>query len=137
MVGITEKSSSIVPDMSWVLQKVQEMKSHPAWQEHVDETESERLLKNHSVFTFLLRPGKDMYHYFLSYVEMDHTIQHKLVRIELSMKGWLYRNGGGNIREKIDELIPVALHYDMNQCKPFKNLERPTYLVDPRKAMKF
>ena len=114
------KSSLSLSEMAWVTQKVNEIKHHGAWNESVDEVKSERLLTNEPAFTYILRPGKDMCHYFLSYVEADGTVQHKTVKIELSARGWLYRNGGGNIREHINDLIPVALHCTAEQCRAYR-----------------
>jgi hypothetical protein len=126
MSGLLNQGSLSFSEMTWVNQKVTEIKQHAAWNEKVDELGSERLLTGEVPLTFLLRPGKDTYHYFLSYVEMDGTIHHKLVKIELSVRGWLYRNGNGNIRENINDLIPTALHCAPEECKPYRT-NRPLF----------
>jgi hypothetical protein len=114
------KSPFSLAEMAWMTQKVNEIKQHAAWHEDLNEAGSERLLQNEPVWTYVLRPGKDMRHYFLSYVETDQTVQHKQVKIELSVRGWLYHNGGGNIREHINDLIPVAIHATAEQCRPYR-----------------
>lgn len=126
MSGVLNQSSLSFSEMTWVTQKICEIKQHAAWNEKVDELGSERLLMGEDSLTFLLRPGKDMYHYFLSFVEVDGTIHHKMVKIELSVRGWLYRNGNGNIRENINDLIPTALHCTSEQCKPYRT-RRPVF----------
>lgn len=120
MSGALNRSSLSLSEMTWVSQKVSEIKQHPAWHSKVDEIGSERLLLNEAPFTYILRPGKDMYHYFLSYVEGDGTIHHKALRIELSANGWIYRNGGFAIREKIQDLVPVAIHCSSQQCRAYR-----------------
>ncbi len=106
--------------MAWMSQKINEIKRHPAWQETLDDAGSEQLLMNESMYTYLLRPGKDMRHYFLSFVEGDGSIQHRLVKIELSARGWYYANGGNCIRESINDLIPVAMHVAPEICRPYR-----------------
>ena len=120
MTGTLNASTLSFGEMTWVTNKVNEIKQHPGWQESFDEIKCERLLASESPYTFVLRPGKDMFHYFLSFVEVDGTVQHKLVKIELSARGWLYRNGAGAIRESINDLVSVVMHTTAENCKPYR-----------------
>ncbi len=129
MSGILNKASLSLTEATWMTQKIKEVKQHAAWNENLDEIASERLLLNEAPFTFILRPGKDMYHYFLSYVEADGTIHHKTVKIELSVSGWLYRNGGPRTTEKIDQLIPIAMHCAPEERKPYRMLTGPVFSI--------
>ena len=126
MSGLLNKASLSHTEVTWMSQKITEIKQHAAWDE-VDEVMSERRLLNEAPFTFILRPGKDMYHYFLSYVEGDGTIHHKTVKIELSASGWLYRNGTPRTKEKVDELIPIAMNCAPEECKPYRILKGPVF----------
>lgn len=130
MSGALNTNALSFAEMTWVSQKVNEIKQHSAWQESFDEVKSERLLMNESLYTFVLRPGKDMFHYFLSYVETDGSVRHKPVKIELSARGWLYRNGGPQVRENINDLICVALHATPEQCKPYRSSRRPLFSLN-------
>ncbi len=128
MSGILNKASLSLTEMTWMSQKITEIKQHPAWNE-LDEVASERLLLNEAPFIYMLRPGKDMYHYFLSYVEADGTVHHKTVKIELSASGWLYRNGSPRTRERISELVPIALNCAPEECKPYRMLKGPIFSI--------
>ncbi|MBI2742653.1 MAG: hypothetical protein HYX48_01900 [Chlamydiales bacterium] len=130
MSGALNRSSLSLSEMTWVSQKVAEIKQHAAWNEKIDEVGSERMLLNEAPFTFVFRPGKDMYHYFLSYVEADGTIHHKQIRIELSANGWIYRNGGSCIRERIEDLVPVAIHTAPELCRPYRVLRAPIFSMN-------
>lgn len=121
MSGFLSKNSLSFSEMSWVMQKVKEIKHHPAWNDKTDEIAAERMLNSEMTHTYLLRPGKDMYHYFLSYVDVDGSVHHKMVKIELSAKGWIYRNGTGHVRADLHDLIPVVLHCSADQCRAFGN----------------
>ncbi len=121
MSGFLSKNALSFSEMSWVMQKVKEIKYHSAWNDKTDEIAAERMLNSEMTYTYLLRPGKDMYHYFLSYVDVDGSVHHKMVKIELSAKGWIYRNGTATVRETLEDLIPVALHCSVDQCRPVGN----------------
>jgi len=130
MKGTLNSSSLSFAEMPWVTQKISEIKQHPAWNENIDEMKSEAMLATAPVFTFLLRPGKDMYHYFLSFVEADGTIHHKQVKILLSPRGWLYQNGGSTIRENINDLVPAVLHCTFEQCRPYRAPRAPLFSLN-------
>lgn len=127
MTGALKDQTLSFTEMPWVAQKVNEIKQHAGWNEKMDEAKSESVLMGAPVFTFLLRPGKDMYHYFLSFVEADRTIHHKQVKILLSPRGWLYQNGGALIRENISDLVPSVLHCTPEQCKPYRAPREPLF----------
>jgi hypothetical protein len=107
-------------DMSWVTLKVDEIKQHAAWMGDIDAKESEKVLKNQRPYTYLLRQGKDIYHYFMSFIDGEYNLRHVPIRMELSLKGWFYRNGTGAIRPTLSEIILYALHCEPLQSSPFK-----------------
>ncbi|MFI5334773.1 MAG: SH2 domain-containing protein [Chlamydiales bacterium] len=128
---LKQNTSLSYAEMPWVMQKINEIKQHPAWNEHIkDEAQSESALLGKPVFTFLLRPGKDTEHYFLSFVEADGAVYHKQVRILLSPRGWLYQNGGSLIRESINDLVPAVLHCSFEQCKPLRAPRAPLFSLN-------
>ncbi len=93
------------------------LKLHPAWKNDFTLFQSETLLKNHPPYTYLLRPGETPYHFLISYVKNDSTIQHIPFKIELTLRKWSYRNGIGIISEDLDEFIPLVMHCKKNECR--------------------
>ena len=127
MTGFLHKHTLTLAEMTWVSQKVIEIKQHAGWHDNIDEITAERLLMREPVFTYLLRSGKDMYHYYLSVVGLDGVVHHKPVKIELSAHGWLYRQGGSIIRENINDLVHFALHCKPEACKPYRAVKAPVF----------
>ncbi|QVL56789.1 MAG: hypothetical protein KFB93_05240 [Simkaniaceae bacterium] len=99
-----------------------ELESHPAWKGDVSLTEGAKLLEGSTPFTFILSQGFDKNHYFLSFVDTDHKVKHRNVRIFLKDGDSMYMNGGsgggGGGYESIENLVPSCLNCSASVCKP-------------------
>ncbi len=108
--------------VEWVQRNQEQIKTHPAWHSDMSENESEKLLRDKSPFTYLLRPGEKEHLYFISFVKEDSSIKHQFFVLELDRKGWYYRNGATSkypaeiISKDLNELIPLMMHCDPDSC---------------------
>jgi len=106
------------PFTSKKLHLVKEIKNHPSWKGDVSLCEAAALLRDHSPFTYVLSSGMDHNHFFLSYVDFNHVVKHKNVRIILDKGQWMVKNGTGVSYDEVATLIPNCLHCSANVCKP-------------------
>src|SRR5882724_4715796 len=109
--------------VEWVQRNQEEIESHPAWHSDISEIESEQLLRDENLFTYLLRSGEKENFYFISFIKEDGSIKHQFFTLELDRKGWFYRNGmtGGPqeiISKDLHKLIPMMMHCDLLSCTP-------------------
>ena len=96
-----------------------EIKSHVAWKGDVSLTKCAELLEGSTPFTYLLSEGFDKHHYFLSFVDVDHEVKHRNVRVFVKDGITMYINGGaGGGYESIDNLIPSCLNCSASVCRP-------------------
>lgn len=112
--------------LEWVQVNHDQIKSHVAWHSDISANESEKLLKDKSPFTYLLRAGDKEQLYYISFVKEDKSIKHQFFVLEFNLQGWVYRNGGTGTPEEIvskdlHELIPMMMHCDLLACKPLMN----------------
>lgn len=119
--------SPIIPEnnmIEWIERNQKQIKNHSAWNPHISENECERLLKDKSPFTYILRAGKNENSYFISFIEKEGLIKHQFFILEFHRKGWHYRNGSTLntpeeiISEELNELIPLMMHCDCKSCSP-------------------
>lgn len=95
-----------------------EVKAHPAWRDDISLCEAAALLKNYAPFTYVLSPGMDQNHFFLSFVDSDLVVKHRNIRILIYQKDWRLKNGASTSYESIVPLIPSCLRCSENVCKP-------------------
>lgn len=105
-------------DHLWLKEKEDEITSHPAWHGCLNGMDCEALLRGMPSGTYLLRQGEDQYHYYLSYVIGEYFYKHQPFIIKFSTRGWFYQNGCSGFRDRLIELIPMAMHCDESQCTP-------------------
>jgi hypothetical protein len=86
----------------------------------MDAAQSEKLLSKCAPFSYLLRQGEEEFFYYLSFVDEDNQVAHRMIKIEIAMKGWFFRNGGTHIRQDITDLIPIIMHCSSNQCQSLR-----------------
>lgn len=107
---------------TWVHVKMAEILGHSAWRGQCNQAQSEQLLKNSDAFTFILRPGKDMCNYWLSFVNEARQVEHRAVRIEQERNAIVFYNGGQRGCTDISTLVPYAMHCSSSECIPYQNL---------------
>ena len=94
------------------------VKSSPAWKGTVSMLEGQAMLEGHTPFTYILSEGVDNYHYFLHYVSADRKVHYKNVRILYVGGVPIYRNGGGDVYNNIEDLVYGCLRCSSSICKP-------------------
>lgn len=94
------------------------VKSNAAWKGTVSMLEGQTMLDGQTPFTYLLSEGVDNYHYFLHYVGVDRKVHYKNVRIIYVGGVPIYRNGGGDYCNNIDDLVHSCLRCSSSICKP-------------------
>lgn len=104
----------------FIEEKINEIEGHPAWNAEADLSTSEALLKGHKPFTYLLRSAEKEHHYLLSFVDEDLLVQHRPISIRFSVesRGWYFLNSQSHTRNKLSDLIPIAMHCDPSICSP-------------------
>lgn len=80
--------------------------------------EGKALLDGQAPFTYMLCDGLDRYHYLLYYVGADRKVHFKNVRILYLNGVTIYRNGGDNTYETIENLVPGCIRCSSTICKP-------------------
>ena len=120
---MSKVNTMVSANVEWVQRNQEQIKTHPAWHSDISENESEKLLRDKSPFTYLLRAGEKEHLYFISFVKENGSIKHQFFALEFDRKGWLYRNGGTTGPQEINskdlhQLIPMMMHCDLLACTP-------------------
>lgn len=95
--------------------------SHPAWYDDITGLESEALLKGKKPYFYLLRRGEQPSHYYISFVDRDHSIRHQPFAIIYTQKDWYCVQGSGYgpyTSKTIYDLIHLIMHCTPEKCKP-------------------
>ena len=109
--------------VEWIKKNQEQVTTHVAWHPTVSESESEKMLKGKSPFTYLIRGGDKEHLYYISFVQEDGSLKHQWFVLEFDRNGWVYRNAGtkgpnGLVSKELHTLIPQILHCDLLACKP-------------------
>lgn len=95
--------------------------SHPAWCRDITGLESEDLLKGKKTYSYLLRAGEKISHYYLSFVDKDLLIRHQPFAIIYTGTTWYCRQGiphGPFITQTIEDLVHRIMHCNPEDCTP-------------------
>lgn len=106
-----------VTENPWVQEKLNEITSHSAWHGELTGIEAEALLRQKPSFTFLLRQGEKVDHFYLSFVEGER-FNHLPFTFDYPSKRWFYRNSFPHFADDLKVFIPEIMHKEEAECYP-------------------
>lgn len=113
----TQQARELNPLNPWVQEKINEITSHKAWHGELTGIEAEALLRMKPSFTYLVRQGEKMDHFYLSFVRGE-DFYHLPFTIDYSSLQWFYRNSMPHFAKDLQVFIPEIMHKDEAECHP-------------------
>lgn len=101
----------------WVQEKINEITTHCSWHGELTGIEAEALLRQKSSFSYLLRQGEKIDHFYLSYVKGD-DFYHLPFTLDYSSLQWFYRNYFPHFAHTLNVFIPEIMHKEEAECHP-------------------
>lgn len=101
----------------WVQEKLNEITAHPAWHAELTGIEAEALLRQKPSFTFLIRQGEKVDHFYLSFIRGEEFC-HLPFTIDYSSLQWFYRNTYPHFSHNLKTFIPEIMHKEEAECYP-------------------
>jgi len=101
----------------WVQEKINEITSHRAWYGELTGIEAEALLRLKPSFSYLVRQGEKIDHFYLSFVRGEE-FYHLPFTIDYSSLQWFYRNALPHFAKELAVFIPEIMHKDESECHP-------------------
>jgi hypothetical protein len=101
----------------WVQEKLNEITYHCAWHAELTGIEAEALLRLTPSFTYLIRQGEKVDHFYLSYIRGEEFC-HLPFTIDYSSLQWFYRNSNPHFAHDLKTFIPEIMHKEEAQCHP-------------------
>jgi hypothetical protein len=101
----------------WVQEKLNEITSHCAWHAELTGIEAEALLRQKPSFTFLIRQGEKIDHFYLSFIRGEEFC-HLPFTIDYSSLQWFYRNTFPHFAHDLKAFIPEIMHKEAAECHP-------------------
>ncbi|HEX4839713.1 MAG TPA: hypothetical protein VFU89_04645 [Rhabdochlamydiaceae bacterium] len=101
----------------WVQEKLNEIASHSAWHAELTGIEAEALLRLKPSFTYLIRQGEKVDHFYLSFIKGEEFC-HLPFTIDYSSLQWFYRNMYPHFARDLEIFIPEIMHRDVAECHP-------------------
>lgn len=100
----------------WFLEKEEEIQCHLAWHGMITGILCEAILRDRAPYTYLLRQGEELHHYYCSFVREDGRFHHQPFIVEASRQAWFYLNFTHHNSETLEGLIPKILHCEKEKC---------------------
>src|SRR5476651_1273582 len=101
----------------WVQEKLNEIYSHSAWHGELLGIEAEALLRLKPLFTYLIRQGEKLDHFYLSFIKGEEFC-HLPFTIDYSSLQFFYRNSAPHFAKDLKDFIPEIMHKDEAECHP-------------------
>ncbi len=101
----------------WVQEKLNEITSHCAWHGELTGIEAEALLRLKPSFTYLVRQGEKVDHFYLSFVEGEE-FSHLPFTLDYSSLQWFYRNSYPHFAKDLKVFFPEIMHKEEAECYP-------------------
>jgi hypothetical protein len=101
----------------WVQEKLNEITSHCTWHAESTGIEAEALLRQKPSFTYLIRQGEKIDHFYLSFIRGDEFC-HLPFTLDYSSMQWFYRNTVPHFAHDLGIFIPEIMHRDAAECYP-------------------
>ncbi|HEY5234859.1 MAG TPA: hypothetical protein VIJ14_01670 [Rhabdochlamydiaceae bacterium] len=101
----------------WVQEKLNEITSHCAWHAELTGIEAEALLRLKPSFTYLIRQGEKVDHFYLSFIKGEEFC-HLPFTIDYSSLQWFYRNTFPHFAHDLKAFVPEIMHREETECHP-------------------
>ena len=101
----------------WVQEKLNEITSHCAWYAELTGIEAEALLRLKPSFTYLIRQGEKVDHFYLSFSKGEEFC-HLPFTIDYSSLQWFYRNVYPHFAHDLKAFVPEIMHKEETECHP-------------------
>ena len=105
----------------WMQEKMNELLSHPAWNDSMTGFEADALLRTQQPFTYLLRQGERKDVFYLSFCT-GTAVVHRPFSVDYATYSWYYRNGFPQCRQvfkpDLKTFIPEIIQREEAECLP-------------------
>ena len=110
----TQQATQLNP---WVQEKLNEIMSHCAWHADLTGIEAEALLRQKPSYTYLIRQGEKIDHFYLSYIKGEEFC-HLPFTLDYSSFQYFYRNTYPHFAHDLKIFIPEIMHREEAECFP-------------------
>jgi hypothetical protein len=118
VMNLMQQTTELSP---WIQEKIKEVMTHCAWHGELTGIEAEALLRQKPSFSYLLRQGEKIDHFYLSFVkncEQGDDFFHLPFTIDYSSLQWFYRNWFPHFAHTLNVFIPEIMHKEEAECNP-------------------
>src|SRR5712692_5965028 len=101
----------------WAQENYNEITSHCAWHAELTCIEAEALLRLKPSFTYLIRQGEKVDHFYLTFIKGEEFC-HLPFTLDYSSLQYFYRNSFPHFARDLKTFIPEIMHKEEAECLP-------------------